>query len=66
MVKQLQEDINEKQKQEIKMKEELENLTDKLRSQKQYLEEIINERDKLRASCDKKDSEHQVIAMKHK
>ncbi|KAL2508339.1 kinesin-like protein KIN-14I [Forsythia ovata] len=59
----LQEDVYEKQKKEIKMKEELESLKDELRSQKQYLEEIINERDKLRASCDEKDSALQATIL---
>ncbi|KAL8532214.1 hypothetical protein ACS0TY_008714 [Phlomoides rotata] len=55
-VNQLQENLHEKQIQELKMNEDVENLKATLRSEKKYLEEIICERDKLRAICDEKDS----------
>lgn len=61
LVIQLQEDLHEKQKQELKMKEDVENLKGTLRSEKQYLEDIICERDKLRTLCNEKDSALQVI-----
>ncbi|KAL3845048.1 hypothetical protein ACJIZ3_002451 [Penstemon smallii] len=59
----LQDDLHEKQKQELKMKEDLESLKGMLRSEKQYLEEIITERDKLRNLCDEKDSALQNALM---
>ncbi|KAK4490451.1 hypothetical protein RD792_001128 [Penstemon davidsonii] len=59
----LQDDLHEKQKQELKMKEDLESLKGMLRSEKQYLEEIISERDKLRNLCDEKDSALQNALM---
>lgn len=61
LVIQMQEDLHEKQKQELKTKEDLESLKGILRSEKKYLEEIICERDKLRTLCDEKDSALQVI-----
>lgn len=66
LVIQLQEDLHEKQKHELKMKEDVENLKDTLRSEKNYLEEIICERDKLRTLCDEKDSALQVINHRYK
>lgn len=62
-VNQLQEDLLEHQKQELKMKEDLEGLKGILRSEKKYLEEIICERDKLRNLCDEKDSSIQAALM---
>lgn len=63
LVIQLQEDLHEKQKQELEMKEDLEGLKGRLRSEKKYLEEIICERDKLRNLCDEKDSAIQVSSL---
>lgn len=57
----MQEEIHEKQKQQVEVKHELESLKEILRSEKQYLDEIISERDKLRNLCDEKDSALQVI-----
>lgn len=61
---QLQNDLLEHQKQELKMKEDMEGLKGILSSEKKYLEEIICERDKLRNLCDEKDSSIQVIINK--
>uniref|UniRef100_A0A5B7AQB9 Kinesin-like calmodulin-binding protein n=1 Tax=Davidia involucrata TaxID=16924 RepID=A0A5B7AQB9_DAVIN len=60
---QLLEDFREKQKQEVKMQEELEGLKDLLRSEKQNLTEVTCERDKLRSLCNAKDSELQAALM---
>lgn len=64
LVVQLQNNLLEHQKQELKMKEDLEGLKGTLRSEKKYLEEITCERDKLRNLCDEKESSLQVILFK--
>ncbi|XP_057962077.1 kinesin-like protein KIN-14E [Malania oleifera] len=52
----LLEQLHEKQKQELKMQEELESLNDALRSERQNLAEVICDRDKLGLLCEEKDS----------
>lgn len=64
LVIQLQEDLHEKQKQELKMKEDFESLKGNLRSEKKYLSDIVSERDNLRTICDEKDRALQVIIFK--
>lgn len=64
LVIQLQEDLHEKQKQELKMKEDFESLKGNLRSEKKYLADIVSERDNLRTICDEKDRALQVIIFK--
>ncbi|KAG8373568.1 hypothetical protein BUALT_Bualt11G0038000 [Buddleja alternifolia] len=63
LITQLQDEIHEKQKQQLEMKEELESLKDILRSEKQYLDQIISERDKLRNLCDEKDTSLQAALL---
>ncbi|KAA8547628.1 hypothetical protein F0562_004057 [Nyssa sinensis] len=60
---QLLEDFREKQKQLVKMHEELESLKDLLRSEKQNLAEVTCESDKFRSLCNEKDSELQAALL---
>lgn len=61
MQMQLLEELREKQKQEVKLLEELEGLKGILRSEKQNLMEVSSDRDKLRSLCDQKDFALQVL-----
>lgn len=57
---QLLEELCDKQKQEIKMQEELADLKESLISEKQKLAEVTSECERLRLSCKEKDSDLQV------
>nr|XP_029118654.1 kinesin-like protein KIN-14I isoform X2 [Elaeis guineensis] len=52
----LLEELHTKQKQELKMQEELQGLKDTLQSDRQNLQEVIRDRDKLQTLCGEKDS----------
>jgi hypothetical protein len=56
----LLEDLRHKQKQEVKLQEELEELKESLRSDKQNLAKVTCDRDRLRSWCDEKDKALQV------
>ncbi|XP_010270632.1 PREDICTED: kinesin-like calmodulin-binding protein homolog isoform X2 [Nelumbo nucifera] len=63
---QLAEELHEKERQEIKLREELELLKDSIRSEKQSLAEIICDRDRLISLCDEKDSALQDALLEKK
>ncbi|EEF33851.1 kinesin-like protein KIN-14E [Ricinus communis] len=52
----LLEDLHDKQRQEVKLQEELEGLKDSLRFEKQNLAEVASDRDRLRSTCAEKDT----------
>lgn len=54
------EDLRDKQKQELKIQEDLEELKESLRSDKQSLAKVTCDRDRLRSWCDEKDKALQV------
>lgn len=54
---QLSEELHEKQKEEVRLLEELKGLKDLFRSEKENVAEITCERDSLRSICEQKDSE---------
>jgi hypothetical protein len=56
----LLEDLRDKQKQEVKIQEDLEELKESLRSDKQSLAKVTCDRDRLRSRCDEKDKALQV------
>lgn len=60
---QLLEDLRDKQKQEVKMQEELEELKESLRSDKQNLAKFTCDRDRLRSWCDEKDKALQAALL---
>ncbi|KAG1326820.1 kinesin-like protein KIN-14I [Cocos nucifera] len=52
----LLEELHAKQKQELKMQEELQGLKDTLQSERQNLQEVVRDRDKLQTLCGEKHS----------
>ncbi len=53
-------ELHEKQKQEVKMQEELDELKESLRSEKQNVAKVTSDCDRLRSWCDEKDNALQV------
>ncbi|CAK9139640.1 unnamed protein product [Ilex paraguariensis] len=60
---QVVENLHEKQKEEVNIKEELEGMKDNLRSEMQNLADVTCDRDKLRSLCEEKDSELQAALL---
>ncbi|XP_008781684.1 kinesin-like protein KIN-14I isoform X2 [Phoenix dactylifera] len=56
----LLEEVHAKQKQKLKMQEELQGLKDTLQSERQNLQEVVRDRDKLQTLCAEKDSDLQA------
>ncbi|KAG2695069.1 hypothetical protein I3760_08G173200 [Carya illinoinensis] len=56
-------ELREKQKQDVKMQEELEEMKDSLRSEKQNLAKVTCDRDRLRSWCDEKDKALQAALL---
>ncbi|XP_059440538.1 kinesin-like protein KIN-14E [Corylus avellana] len=59
----LLEDLRDKQKQEVKIQEDLEELKESLRSDKQSLAKVTCDRDRLRSWCDEKDKALQAALL---
>ncbi|XP_044509281.1 kinesin-like protein KIN-14E isoform X1 [Mangifera indica] len=62
----LSEELHEKEKQEIKMQEQLESLKDSLKTEKQKLAEVESDRDRLKLLCHEKDTDLQTALMEKK
>ncbi|GMY11037.1 kinesin-like protein KIN-14E isoform X2, partial [Fagus crenata] len=60
---QLLQELHEKQKQEVKMQEELDELKESLRSEKQNVAKVTSDRDRLRSWCDEKDNALQAALL---
>lgn len=60
---QLLQELHEKQKQEVKMQEELDELKESLRSEKQNVAKVTSDCDRLRSWCDEKDNALQAALL---
>ncbi|KAB1200217.1 Kinesin-like calmodulin-binding protein [Morella rubra] len=60
---QLLQELHEREKQEVKMQEEIEDLKESLRSDKQSLAKVMCDRDRLRSWCDEKDKALQAALL---